>query len=86
MKKEKKYQFSIKDNGIGVPESDLPYIFEKGFTGISGENRKKATGMGLYLAKEIAHDLNLSLEAQSEWKKGFELKIIFPIVEMESES
>lgn len=86
-KKEKKtYQFSIKDNGIGVPESDLPYIFEKGFTGISGENRKKATGMGLYLAKEIAYDLNLSLEAQSEWKKGFELKIIFPIVEIESEN
>lgn len=69
---------TIKDNGVGVRTCDLPYIFEKGFTGNSGENRKKATGMGLYLAKEIADDLKLILEATSEWMNGFEMKIIFP--------
>lgn len=84
-KEDNNSQLSIKDNGIGVQESDLPYIFEKGFTGISGENRKKATGMGLYLAEEMAHDLKISLEAESQWKKGFELRIIFPVVQEKEE-
>lgn len=68
----------IRDNGIGVKACDLPYIFEKGFTGDLGENRKKATGMGLYLAKEIAGHLNLQLDTKAEWQNGFEMKIIFP--------
>lgn len=75
------YVLSIKDNGVGVRSCDLPYIFEKGFTGDSGENRKKATGMGLYLAKEIAEGLNIILSANSEWGNGFEMQIAFPVVD-----
>ena len=68
----------ICDNGIGVKTCDLPYIFEKGFTGDSSHAGKKATGMGLYLSKKMADDLNLGLEARSEWGKGFEMTIRFP--------
>ena len=71
---------SIRDNGMGVRSCDLPYIFFLFFTGDSGEGRKKATGMGLYLAKEMAKELNLYLDANSEWGKGFEVRIVFPIV------
>lgn len=74
------YILSIKDNGIGIRNCDLPYIFEKGFTGDPGEGRKKATGMGLYLAKEISKELNISLSVNSKWKNGFEMQISFPIV------
>lgn len=73
----------IRDNGIGVKSCDLPYIFEKGFTGDSGEDRKRATGMGLYLAGEIAKDIGLTLDAASQWGQGFEMKISFPKVECE---
>ena len=41
---------SVEDNGIGVKKYELPYIFQKGFTGDSTDSRKKATGMGLYLS------------------------------------
>lgn len=75
------YVLRLQDNGMGMHSCDLPYLFEKGFTGDSGENRKKATGMGLYLAKEIAEEMKLSLEAASEWGKGFEMKVLFPVVE-----
>lgn len=75
------YVLSIKDNGMGVRSCDLPYIFEKGFTGGSGEGRKKATGMGLYLAKEMAKALNINLQANSEWGQGFEMQISFPVVQ-----
>lgn len=78
--KDNRYILSVRDNGTGVRACDLPYLFERGFTGDSGENRKKATGMGLYLANAIARDLNLSLEASSEWGSGFEIQISFPIV------
>ena len=70
----------IQDNGIGVRSCDLPYIFEKGFTGDSGEGRKKATGMGLYLANEMAKELNLTLKAHSQWGQGFEMQVSFPVV------
>ena len=77
---EQSYVLSFKDNGIGVRSCDLPYIFERGFTGDSGDGRKKATGMGLYLAKGVADDLNISLRAKSEWGRGFEMEIGFPVV------
>ena len=50
---------SVEDNGIGVKKYNLPYIFQKGFTGDSTDSRKKATGIGLYLVKKMADDLNL---------------------------
>ena len=69
---------SFEDNGIGVKKYDLPYIFQKGFTGDSTDSRKKATGMGLYLVKKMADDLNLHLEAASQWGQGFKIAIFFP--------
>ena len=69
---------SVEDNGIGVKKYDLPYIFQKGFTGDFTDSRKKATGIGLYLVKKMADDLNLRLEATSQWGKGFKIVIFFP--------
>ena len=69
---------SVEDNGIGVKKYDLPYIFQKGFTGDSTDSRKKATGIGLYLVKKMADDLILRLEAASQWEKGFKIVIFFP--------
>lgn len=72
---------TIADSGIGVKSYDLPYIFQKGFTGDSLDSQKKATGMGLYLTKKMADDLGLQLEAESEWGRGFALSIYFPKVQ-----
>ena len=71
----------IWNSGMGVRSCDLPHIFEKGFTGGAGAGRKNATGMGLYLAQGIAGEMNLKLEAVSEWGKGFEIRILFPGVD-----
>ena len=72
---------SIADNGIGVQAWDLPYLFQKGFTGDSTDSRKKATGMGLYLTRKMADDLNLKLEAESRWQQGFTIRITFPHIQ-----
>lgn len=72
---------TVRDNGPGVRACDLPYVFEKGFTGDSGHEKNKATGMGLYLAREVAKDLGLTLTAASDWGAGFEVRVTFPVVE-----
>ena len=74
-------QLVVEDNGIGVKKSDLPFLFERGFTGNTGEARKKATGMGLYLASKIAEDMKMELKVSSEAGKGFEIVVQYPMVE-----
>lgn len=68
----------IRDNGRGAQVWDLPFVFDKGFVGDSGEGRKKATGMGLYLLKRMADDLKIQVEAKSQYGEGFELRMKFP--------
>lgn len=74
---EDKTVLILKDNGQGVKTCDLPYIFEKGFTGDSGEVRKKSTGMGLYLVKQLADDLNIGIKVSSDWQCGFTIEFSF---------
>ena len=73
-------RLSIEDNGIGVKKSDLPFIFERGFTGNTGQARKKATGMGLYLVEKIAEDMHFQLNVASEIGKGFQIVVQYPDV------
>lgn len=67
---------SISDNGIGIPQSDLPRIFEKGFTGRNGRTGKNSTGMGLYLCKRLCDKLGIGLTALSE-NKGTTIALSF---------
>ena len=78
--REKEVILLVKDNGIGVKPSDLPFVFEKGFSGDNQEVNKKTTGMGLYLVRELAKSLNLDCQAQSEYGKGFGVELRFPVV------
>jgi signal transduction histidine kinase len=70
----------ISDEGIGVPPADLPFIFDKGFTGNHPEHLK-ATGMGLYLVKKFCDDLNIEIEVDSQVGQGFTILLIFPKVD-----
>ena len=56
----------VQDNGIGIDTSDLPRIFEKGFTGKNGRSAAQdATGIGLYLCKRLCEKLDIGLHADS---------------------
>lgn len=43
----------VRDTGVGIPAEDLPRVFEKGFTGQNGRLDKRASGIGLYLTRNI---------------------------------
>lgn len=60
----------IKDTGIGIAASDLPRIFEKGYTGYNGRTDKKASGLGLYLCRRICNNLGHTITADSEINEG----------------
>lgn len=68
---------SIRDNGRGIEEEDLPRIFERGFTGANGRKYSTSTGMGLFLAKKTADKLGHQLIITSEKNKFTEAEIYF---------
>lgn len=65
----------IKDDGIGIKESDLRRIFEKGYTGSNGHDNKNSSGIGLYLCTNIVSNLGLKLSATSSVGVGSIFKI-----------
>ena len=75
-----RYYLKICDNGIGVLDSDLPFIFDKGFTG-DNSNRKQSTGIGLYLVNKLCDELQIEIEVESTSGQGFGIQFLFPKVE-----
>lgn len=57
--------FHFKDNGIGISASDLPYIFDKSYTGENGRTHSRSTGMGLYIVKNLCSRLGHKISADS---------------------
>lgn len=61
---------TIADTGIGISESDLPRIFERGFTGFNGRAEEKSTGIGLYLCYQVMQGISHSIWVESAPGKG----------------
>ncbi|BDH62936.1 sensor histidine kinase [Lysinibacillus sp. PLM2] len=70
-------QLHIKDEGIGIPKSDLSRITKPFFTGENGRKTGESTGMGLYLANEICEKLGIKLTIESEVGKGTTVTLTF---------
>lgn len=65
--KEKKHiKVSIRDNGIGIAQSDIANVFQKGYTGKNGRFFKKSTGMGLYLCSQLCMKMGIQIEIDSK--------------------
>jgi OmpR family two-component system sensor histidine kinase YxdK len=67
----------IRDEGIGIPKSDLPRVFDPYFTGENGRNVQESTGMGLYLAKQICDKLGHRIEIESAVGQGTVVRLFF---------
>ncbi|WP_342599469.1 sensor histidine kinase [Psychrobacillus sp. FSL H8-0483] len=69
----------VQDEGIGISQADLPRIFDKSFTGLTGRLTTASTGMGLYLAKNAAEKLGIVIFVQSEQGVGSTFSLRFPL-------
>ena len=76
---EKKNYLEIKDNGIGIKDSDLPKIFDKGYSGFNGRQNQKSTGIGLFLVKQILDKLGQKVKLESKLGEGTSVKVYFNI-------
>lgn len=67
----------IMDNGIGIPASDMPKVFDKSFTGYNGRIRQKSTGMGLFIAKNLCLKLGHKIMIDSKEGEYTKVSIVF---------
>lgn len=69
----------VEDNGTGIAEKDIAYIFEAYYR--SNENASfRGEGLGLYLAKQNADQMHGIIEVQSKKGKGSKFKVTIPRV------
>lgn len=75
----------IKDTGIGISPEDVPRVFENGFTGFNGRTDKKATGIGLFLCKQICKNLGIDISLTSKVNEGTVVAIDFSMKNVQTE-
>lgn len=64
-------EIAVEDNGQGIPEKDLPYIFNRFYRGDASRNTSRGgTGLGLAIVKTIIQDHMGNVRAESEEGKG----------------
>lgn len=68
----------FKDHGIGIPDEDLPHLFEPFYRGHNTENYK-GNGIGLSLVYRIIKSHFGDIRIQSQVNKGTVLTILLPV-------
>lgn len=70
-------EFSIQDSGIGIPEDDLPHIFEA-FYRAKNVDKRAGTGMGLAIVKRFVDLHEGEIVCDSELGKGTRFTLRIP--------
>lgn len=66
-------QFSVQDFGSGIPQEDLPFVFERFYKADKSRTRKTGktgTGLGLAIAKNIVESHQGQITVQSKKNEG----------------
>ena len=63
--------FSVSDNGSGIPQEDIPNMFQRFSQGTS-KKRSTGTGLGLYLSRQIIESHGGKIWLESMQNKGSE--------------
>lgn len=70
---------NVKDNGIGIPEKDLPFIFDRFYRVDEARARKTGgTGLGLAISQQIIQLHQGSISVTSQLGKGTHVAITLP--------
>jgi len=75
-----KTQFTIKDNGIGIDENDLPYVSNRFYrSNLSRSLEKRGVGLGLAMAYSIVKLHQGEIHIESAINIGTEVKLMFSV-------
>lgn len=74
----------VKDTGIGIPKSALPYLFTKFYRVHGGlDSGSTGTGLGLFISKSIIERHNGSIGVESTEGSGSVFTFILPVLDEE---
>jgi two-component system, OmpR family, phosphate regulon sensor histidine kinase PhoR len=69
----------VNDTGIGIPEADLPRIFERFYRVDRARSREVGgTGLGLSIVKHVVERMDGSIKVESRLGKGSTFTILLP--------
>lgn len=73
------FVLSVSDTGTGIPENELPHLFER-FHRVSGAKSRsyEGTGIGLSLVRELVHIHKGEISVQSTLNQGTTFSITLP--------
>ena len=69
---------SVKDSGTGIDKKDIDKVFKR-FVRLDTHKSIQGTGIGLSVVKEITEANNGQVIVNSEWGKGSEFIVTFPL-------
>ncbi|WP_088102276.1 ATP-binding protein [Halalkalibacter urbisdiaboli] len=76
---EEGVRFEIIDNGSGIPEEDLPYVFERFYKADKARTRDRGgTGLGLAIAKNIVEAHKGTISVHSKINEGTTFSFFLP--------
>jgi heavy metal sensor kinase len=70
---------NVKDNGMGISEDDIKYIFDRFYRADRSRKRESGSGLGLSISKWIAEAHKGAIEVVSQPSKGSQFLIKLPI-------
>jgi two-component system, OmpR family, sensor histidine kinase ResE len=75
-------QIRVKDTGTGIPEEDVPFIFERFYKADKARTRSRSgTGLGLAITKHIITEHGGDILVHSTLSKGTEFDIVLPLAQ-----
>lgn len=70
---------SVKDTGIGIPQKDIPRLFERFYRVDKGRSKKVGgTGLGLAIVKHIVLSMNGLIRVESKVGEGTAFTVVLP--------
>lgn len=84
-------RIAVKDDGIGIEEEDLPYVFDRfyrssrasgaaaRFSESDGGGLTSGVGLGLAIVKEFVNAHGGSVSVESKWNEGSVFQVVLPV-------